>query len=80
MTADPRQAFLEELTRVAPDLSPDQVGEDDHIQNDLGLDSMDVLNLVAAIHRRLGIDIPETDYPHIATLRKAVEYLTGRQA
>lgn len=78
MTADLRQALLEELTRVAPDLSPDQVGEDDHIQNDLGLDSMDVLNLVAAIHRRLGIDIPEADYPRIATLRKAVEYLAAR--
>lgn len=78
MTADLRQAFLEELIRIAPDLSPDQVGEDDHIQNDLGLDSMDVLNLVAAIHRRLGIDIPEVDYPRIATLRKAVGYLTAR--
>ena len=78
MTADLRQAFLQELIRIAPDLSPDQVGEDDHIQNDLGLDSMDVLNLVAAIHRRLGIDIPEVDYPRIATLRKAVGYLTAR--
>lgn len=78
MTPDLREAFLEELTRIAPDLSPDQVGQDDHIQNDLGLDSMDVLNLVAAIHRRLGIDIPEADYPRIATLRKAVEYLATR--
>lgn len=78
MTADLRQAFLQELIRIAPDLSPDQVGEDDHIQNDLGLDSMDVLNLVAAIHRRLGIDIPEVDYPRIATLRRAVGYLTAR--
>jgi acyl carrier protein len=77
--AELRLAFLDELTRVAPDIAADQVGEDDHIQNDLGLDSMDVLNLVSALHRRLGIDIPEVDYPRIATLREAVKYLAGRQ-
>lgn len=56
------------------------MGEDDHIQTGLGLDSMDVLNLMAALHRRLGIDIPEADYPRIATLRKAAEYLAARMA
>jgi acyl carrier protein len=77
---DLRTAFLEELTGIAPDLDPSGIGEDDHIQDDLGLDSMDVLNLVAALHRRLGIDIPEADYPRIATLREAVRYLQLRQA
>jgi acyl carrier protein len=77
---DLRTTFLEELTRIAPDLDPAQVGEDDHIQDDLGLDSMDVLNLVAALHRRLDIDVPEADYPRIATLREALRYLQVRQA
>lgn len=78
MTEDQiRAAFLEELTGVAPDVDPDSVREDDHLQEDLELDSMDVLNLVAALHRRLGVAIPEADYPRIATLRLAVEYLAG---
>jgi len=76
MTPDQiRAAFLDELVRVAPDLDPDAVGEDDHLQEDLELDSMDFLNLVAALHKRLGIDIPEADYPHLATTRQAAEYL-----
>jgi len=37
---------------------------------------MDVLNLVAALHERLGVDIPEKDYPEIATLSRAVSYLS----
>jgi acyl carrier protein len=79
MTPDQiRAAFLEELLRVAPDLDPTAVGEDDHLQEDLDLDSMDFLNLVAALHKRLGVDIPEADYPHIATMRQAVEYLAGQ--
>lgn len=72
---DIRTAFLEELVKVAPDIEPDTVGDDDHIQEDLELDSMDVLNLVTALHVRFGIDIPERDYPQIATPALAVTYL-----
>ena len=64
------------LTRIAPDIEADDVADDDHIQDDLELDSMDVLNLVTALHERTGIDIPEADYPQIATLALAVEYLS----
>jgi acyl carrier protein len=70
--------FLEELVRVAPDIDAGDVGEDDHIQDDLELDSMDVLNLVTALHARLGIDIPEKDYPEIATLSRAAVYLASK--
>ena len=72
---DLRAVFLAELVRIAPDIDPETVGEDDHIQEDLELDSMDVLNLVAALHARLGVDIPEADYPEIATPNRAVAYL-----
>lgn len=70
-----RRIYLDELTRIAPDLDPDTIGADDHLQDDLDLDSMDILNLVTALHQRLGVDIPEADYPRIATLRRAVDYL-----
>jgi acyl carrier protein len=50
------------------------VDENDHIQEDLELDSIDGLNLVTALHKRLGIDIPEASYPQIATLCLAVVY------
>jgi len=75
---DYRTAYLEELTRVAPDIDPDGISDDDHIQEDLELDSMDVLNLVVALHERFGIDIPETDYPQIATVSLACAYLTDK--
>jgi acyl carrier protein len=72
---DIRTAFLIELSKVAPDIDPSTVSDDDHIQDDLELDSMDVLNLVTALHARFGIDIPESDYPQIATPALAVAYL-----
>ncbi|SDZ61729.1 acyl carrier protein [Jannaschia faecimaris] len=76
--ADIRTAFLEELTQIAPDIELGEIGEEDHLQDDLELDSMDFLTLVTALHQRLGVDIPEIDYPKIATLARAVAYLKGR--
>ena len=70
-----RAAFIADLTAVAPDLDPETIGDNDHMQDDLGLDSMDFLNLVSALHRRFGLPIPESDYPRLATPEKAVAYL-----
>ncbi len=75
---DFRTVYLEELTRVAPDIDPADVGDDDHIQDDLELDSMDVLNLVAALFERLGVNIPESEYEEIATPGLAVAYLARK--
>lgn len=39
---------------------------------------MDVLNLVTALHERFGVDIPEADYPRIATVSLAAAYLAAK--
>ena len=79
MTQDQYYAiFIEELVNVAPDLDPAKIGKDDQLQDDLELDSMDVLNLVAALHDRLGVDIPEDDYVLIETPAKAASYLATK--
>jgi hypothetical protein len=41
---------------------------------------VDFLNFVLALHERLGVDIPEVDYPHLYTLAGAVAYLEPRTA
>ena len=46
--------------------------------DELDIDSMDFLNLVTALADRLMIDIPETDYPSLATVGRAVDYLVQR--
>lgn len=78
--AEIRDAFLEELTTIAPDLDKATISGGDHLQDDLELDSMDILNLVIALNARFGIAIPETDYPRIATPDLAVAYLAAATA
>ncbi|MDX1781216.1 MAG: acyl carrier protein [Thalassovita sp.] len=77
---DIKVAFLEELIKVAPDIDPADVGGNDQLQDDLELDSMDFLTLVTALHKRLGVNIPEEHYLRIETLDKAVAYLSERMA
>lgn len=44
----------------------------------LDIDSMDFLNFIIAVHRRLGVEIPELDYPKLRTLDGAIGYLTTK--
>jgi acyl carrier protein len=63
------------LADVAPDLATSAIAPDADSHDDLGLDSMDTLNLAIALHDATGIDIPERDYPRIRTLEQCVAYL-----
>ncbi|OOY06692.1 phosphopantetheine-binding protein [Thioclava sediminum] len=79
MTEDEiRSAYIEELVRVAPDLDPAEIAGSDHLQDDLELDSMDILNLVIALNQRFGVAIAEADYPQIATPDLAAAFLARR--
>jgi acyl carrier protein len=70
-----KAAALEELTNVAPDLADETIPDDADLRESFDLDSMDLLNWVAALHRRLGVDIPELDYPRLRSLDDAADYL-----
>ena len=84
MTADPAHTNdLEILVRaalneVAPDLDSAEVATDDDFHDDLGLDSMDALNLAIALHEATGVDIPERDAPKITSIATCVAYLRTR--
>ena len=70
-----RAALVEDLTNIAPDIEAGAMDDNSHLQDDLGLDSMDFLNLVTALHKRFDLPIPEADYPRLATIQKATDYL-----
>jgi len=79
MTRDEiRNAVLQALTSVAPEIDPQSVEPDTAFRQEFDLDSMDFLNFVIALHGSLGVDVPEGDYIKLATLDGAVEYLASR--
>jgi acyl carrier protein len=75
---DIRNTVIDALLRIAPEIDPASIEPDAGFRDQLDLDSMDFLNFVVAVHDRLGIEIPEADYPRLSTLDGAVAYLTTR--
>ena len=78
--ADVRAAMLEIIKKLAPETDVEQIVPDLPLRKQIDLDSMDWLNVLAAIHERLGVNIPETDYGHLRTLDSIVAYLANRLA
>jgi acyl carrier protein len=76
---DIRAVLQEELGKIAPDIALDTVAPSADLREALDIDSMDFLNFVTAIHHRLGIDIPELDYPKLVTLNGAIKYLEAKR-
>lgn len=72
---DIKKVVQEELSNIAPEADLTTVDPKADLREALDVDSMDFLNFITAIHHRLGIDIPEIDYPKLGTLDGAVAYL-----
>jgi acyl carrier protein len=77
-----KDAIRAEVLRVLGDLAPEadlaSIKPDLGFRDQLDLDSMDVLNFMVALDAALGVDVPEVDYPKLATLDACVEYLLQR--
>jgi acyl carrier protein len=76
--ADIRSVLREELANIAPEVDLQRVDPTADLREAADIDSMDFLNFVIAVHHRLGVDIPELDYPKLVTLDGAVTYLQSR--
>lgn len=72
-----REVIKEELNNIAPEVDLAAIDPAADLREALDIDSMDFLNFVTAIHHRLGVDIPELDYPKLITLDGAVAYLAA---
>ena len=77
-TVDIRKVLQEELNNIAPEIDVASVNPKADLREAMDIDSMDFLNFITAIHHRLGIDIPELDYPKLVTLAGSIAYLEAK--
>lgn len=76
--AEIKALLLEALGEVAPEADLAGLDPREDLREQLEIDSMDLLNFVIGVHRRTGVEIPEADYPKLASLDAAVAYLRSR--
>lgn len=75
-----RGIVLRVLGEIAPEADPARIKPAVSFRDQLDLDSMDFLNFVIGLHQAFRVDIPESDYPKLATLEGCVEHLASLDA
>lgn len=76
--AEIQEAILDILADIAPDEDLSQLDYHAPFRDQLDLDSMDFLDIVMELRKRYRVQIPEQDYPALASMASSVEYLLPR--
>jgi acyl carrier protein len=69
------QAILDIIADIIPDEDCSGLEPDKPLRDQLELDSMDFLDIVMELRKQYGVEVPEADYPQLATLDSCVNYL-----
>lgn len=73
-----QQDILRILGGIAPEADLTSIRANVPFRDQLDLDSMDFLNFVIAMHKELNVDIPESDYPKVASLSGCTTYIESK--
>ncbi len=70
-----KDVILEIIEDIDEDAEFDDLDADKPLRDQLDLDSMDFLDIVMELRKRYKLQIPEEEYPELATLTSCVNYL-----
>ncbi len=70
-----REEILDILSDIAPDEDLSALQDDVAFRDQVELDSMDFLDIVMELRKRYRVQVPEDDYPQLASMRSTVTYL-----
>lgn len=73
-----KQIIIDIISNIAPDEDLTNIKSDVALRDQLELDSMDFLDIVMELRKKHSIEVPEADYPHLASLDSCAEYLTPK--
>lgn len=79
MTEDQvKQIVIDIINEIAPDEDTSNLKGEVSLRDQMDLDSMDFLDIVMELRKQHGIEVPEADYPRLASLDSCAEYLTPK--
>ncbi len=75
-----RQIVIDIISDIAPDEDVTSLDDNKSLREQLDLDSMDFLDIVMELRKRHKVEVPQEDYPKLATLQSCVSYLSPKFA
>ncbi len=73
-----KKVALELIGKIAPDADIDNIDPAKRLRNQFDFDSVDFVNFAVALQKHLQVEIPEEDYPQLATLNGCIAYLKSK--
>ncbi|NLP03884.1 MAG: acyl carrier protein [Fibrobacter sp.] len=69
-----KSTIRELITDIAEDMDIDEssITDDASFIEDMGLDSMALLEVLATMEKKFGVSIPESEFPNITSINKCV--------
>lgn len=80
MDQDASPVLAEELYRIAPDISLEDVDLAGDLREQLDIDSMDFLTLITAFGKRFDLEMPKANHPKMQRFDALQDYLSARKA
>ena len=68
------ELVLRLLVELAPEIDPATIDVDRELLEQVDLDSMDFLNLMESVAAETGVEVPERDYPLVASIAALAAY------
>ena len=79
MTEDQVKKIVTDIiNEIAPDEDTTDLKPEINLRDQMDLDSMDFLDIVMELRKQHGIEVPEEEYPKLASLDSCAEYLTPK--
>lgn len=73
-----REIVLNIISDVSMEDDLSHIKDEVALRDQLDLDSMDFLDIVMELKKRHKVEVPQEDYPRLASLQSCVEYLTPK--
>ncbi len=73
-----REKIADIISDIALDEDLSTLDDSKPLRDQLDLDSMDFLDIVMELKKRHKIEVPQEDYPRLASMDSCVEYLTPK--
>lgn len=71
--------ILKKIVAESLGISADEIGASASFIDDLGADSLDIVELVMAIEKAFDLEIPDEDAEKIATVQDAIDYVNSQK-
>jgi acyl carrier protein len=70
---------VKEIVSEQLDVAIDKIKDESSFQDDLGADSLDIVELVMSLEEAFECEIPDDEAEKISTVKQAIDYIVAHQ-